>query len=168
MAEIEIEDAIVTNATEGDEVDWYTPVAVILKPASERDLKKRFKANEDRVDPPTDYDGAYQSSRLAWPPTRELDSFNPFWPNPYDWQTPYQGDDGQDRLREVYQAYDVPTRVQGNLLSLARMGLVAIPRKEVNHAGDDDTTSETELGIFSDLIKQGIIEFLIELRKKNI
>lgn len=124
------------NVTE-DEFEWYTPVAVILKPASNKDLQTRLL--DDVKNQP------FPSS--VWPPVRDTWPFDPW--------APYDGDrninvrqDSDDSLREFYETYHLPSRVQGNLLSLARMGLVAIPRKEIRHDVGGDTQSGN---LFSEL-----------------
>ena len=112
-----------------DEVDWYKPVALILKPASERDLQKRFQMARAEEDGSFSLDSHYKYHKTA-------NSFRPSFQDPY-WEfnqrEPFQQareEDG-DRLRDYYQSYGVPEQTQGNLLSLARLGLVAIPRREV-------------------------------------
>lgn len=124
-SETESEPAKSFKAFDDDEVDWYKPVAVILKPASERDLHKRFQAmNVD--DESFSSDSQHYHPASPFSPTFQ-ESYGGF--NPY---APYQQARGEDdRLRDFYQSYGVPERTQGNLLSLARMGLIAIPKKEV-------------------------------------
>lgn len=150
------------NATD-DEFDWYTPIAVILRPASSKDIQKQV------LDTYLKGDGAFPQSQhplaaqqLPQQPYPYYDSFpppfsvgmqHPFYdfnqppleqPTrfPYQQNTPPflpREEDGDDRLREFYESYnDLPSRVQSNLLNLARMGLVAIRRKEVNSREDDD------------------------------
>ncbi len=126
MAESEAqpEQAEIVKADE-DEIGWYKPVAVILKPASEKDLQKRFQAVNADDDSVPSYSQYWQSANPFWSTFQD-----PYWGfNPY---APYQqASDDDDRLRDYYQSYGVPERTQGNLLSLARLGLVAIPKKEV-------------------------------------
>lgn len=127
MAELEAqsEPAKAFKAFEDDEVDWYKPVAVILKPASEKDLQKRFEAmNAD--------DESFSSDSQHYQP---VNPFSPTFQDSYKGFNPYasyqQARGEEDRLRDFYQSYGVPERTQGNLLSLARLGLIAIPKKEV-------------------------------------
>jgi hypothetical protein len=98
-----------------DEFNWYKPVAVILKPASKRDLQQRLlQVNVDEFLLPS-----YQSSLLPpWPFVQDYSAFRR-WIN-------YQS---SDRLRDVYRRYELLAgHVERRLTSLARMGLVAIPK----------------------------------------
>ncbi len=97
-----------------DEFNWYKPVAVILKPASKRDLQQRLlQVNVDEFLFPS-----YQPSLLPpWPFVQDYSAFRR-WIN-------YQS---SDRLRDLYSRYELPGHVEHRLTSLARMGLVAIPK----------------------------------------
>lgn len=95
-----------TDVADG-EFDWYTPIAVILKPASQQDLIKRLE--ELGVD------------------NDQFSSF-PDYPYPFSpaiqnqWEFDAQMFDHNDML---HYFYNLPHFVQERLLSLARMGLVA-------------------------------------------
>lgn len=159
-----------TNSTDNDdEFDWYTPIAVILRPASAKDIQKQMletlmEDDDDwmsqqqpplaaqRRQPSSYYDSYYNRppyySSSVWQqpfhdyyysrPTPESTPWSPFQRSPPPPSQMSGEMDGDDRLREFYDSYELPGRVQGNLLSLARMGLVAIPRKEVNYREDDN------------------------------
>ncbi len=97
-----------------DEFNWYKPVAVILRPASKRDLQQRLlRVNVDEFLFPS-----YPPSLL--PPWSFVQDYSAFrrWIN-------YQS---SDRLRDVYRRYELAGHVERRLTSLARMGLVAIPK----------------------------------------
>lgn len=96
-----------------DELDWYKPVAVILKPATNEDLLKRFQLD--------------QLSQPEWPPVQDYSPFDPWTP----YESRSRKHNNEDKLREFYETYNLPGQVEGNLLSIARMGLVAIPRNEI-------------------------------------
>lgn len=121
-----------TNRTEEEtavdgELGWYKPVAVILKPATERDLQERLLQAEEEEDPYMFH--RYNQFRSAPPPWLSVPEHPPYDP----WADLHQGRHfgREDRLSDVYQRFKLPSHVQGNLLSLARMGLVAIPAKEI-------------------------------------
>ncbi len=103
-----------------DEFNWYKPVAVILKPASKRDLQQRLlQINFDEF-----LLASYPPSLLPpWPFVQDYSAFRR-WIN-------YQS---SDRLRDVYRRYELAGDVERRLTSLARMGLVAIPKvTKINH-----------------------------------
>lgn len=113
----------VFNGTD-NEFDWYKPIAVILKPASSKDLQKRFDVDIE--------DDHFESmAPRHWP------SFDP-WTS---YETGSEEDNESDQLRQLY---DLPNKVEGNLISLARMGLVAIPRKEINHQDSGKVENESK------------------------
>jgi hypothetical protein len=121
------------NVTSDDELSWYKPVAVILKPATQRDFQELLKS--DRVDEllQPSHSPFHQQRPYDWPsPAQDSWYFDP------EELPPYQGRQFErpDRLRDAYDRFDLPVRVQSNLLSLARMGLVAIPTKEIGHKND--------------------------------
>lgn len=127
----------VTN--EDDEFSWYKPVAVILKPATQQDFEKLLK--DDKLDEllrPPYYQQRQQPPRPSyWSPSAPVQDSWGF--DPEEFPPPYQGRhyERPDRLREAYDRFDLPDHVQGNLLSLARMGLVAIPTKEIGSTKND-------------------------------
>lgn len=88
------------------DVVWYKPIAVILKPATIEDLQNRLLQSRSPI--------------------------QQYWP--FDPRTQYEfrnGNPYQDKLREFYETFDLPEEVEGSLLSIARMGLVAIPKDEM-------------------------------------
>ena len=94
---------------------WYTPAAVILKPATQKEWKKRLQEDVRQFSLFQHYHPPFSSSS-SW-------KINPYYqPRKYE----------SDVLRDFYSSYDMPGSVQGRLLSLARMGLVAIPREEID------------------------------------
>lgn len=98
---------------ETDELNWYKPIAVILKPATNEDLQKRLQLDVPLPHP-------------VWPKVEDDLAFNPW--------TPYESRNAEiyeDKLREFYETFDLPRQIERNLLSIARMGLVAIPRTEI-------------------------------------
>jgi hypothetical protein len=97
-----------------DEFNWYKPVAVILKPASKRDLQQRLlRVNVDEFLFPS-----YPPSLLPpWPFVQDYSAFRR-WIN-------YQSN---DRLRDVYRRYELAGHVERRLTSLARMGLLPFRR----------------------------------------
>ncbi len=125
------------NATNDAEFDWYTPVAVILKPASAKDLKKRLQ--EDSGSRFSPFAQPYHPAGRSWPPIQDPWEFDPW--------SPYQSredDDADDRLSQFYNSYDLPDSIQGKLLSLARMGLVAIPREEIGFRSGENSPANQE------------------------
>jgi hypothetical protein len=140
-----------TSSDDDDEFSWYKPVAVILKPATQRDFQKLLKDDrilDELIRPPHYYkspnyyhhqpDPAPQRPSY-WPSSAVQDSWefeNPQGFPPYSQGRHYERQQ-PDRLRDVYDRFDLPDHVQGNLLSLARMGLVAIPTKEIGSRKND-------------------------------
>lgn len=122
-----------------DELSWYKPIAVILKPASERDLRDRLLETENEDPFQFRSNNQYQPPPPSWPSVREYSSYDP-WAGYH----PARRFGGDDRLRDVYQKFQLPSKLQGNLLSLARMGLVAIPTKEIGikNAAEKEETGE--------------------------
>jgi hypothetical protein len=130
------------NVTSDDELSWYKPVAVILKPATQRDFQELLES--DRMDellhPSFSRPAFYQQRRSSYWPSPAQDSWGEFGPAeelpPY-----YEGRhyERPDRLREAYNRFDLPEHLQSNLLSLARMGLMAIPTKEIGGRKNDAT-----------------------------
>ncbi len=103
-----------------DEFNWYKPVAVILKPASKRDLQQRLlQINFDKF-----LLASYPPSLLPpWPFVQDYSAYFRRWIN-------YQS---SDRLRDVYRRYELAGHVERRLTFLGRMGLVAIPKvKKIN------------------------------------
>ena len=101
-----------SNVTDED-FDWYKPVAVILKPASKRDLhQKRLLPliNVDEILFVSSFSRLHRPSLLP-----------PYWPFVHDHCAFH-------RLTHIYR-YELPGHEKRNLLSLARMGLVAIPNR---------------------------------------
>jgi hypothetical protein len=125
------------NATSDDELSWYKPVAVILKPATQRDFQELLES--DRMDellhPSFSRPAFYQQRRSSYWPSPAQDSWGEF--GPAEEFPPYY--ERPDRLREAYNRFDLPEHLQSNLLSLARMGLVAIPTKEIGGRKNDAT-----------------------------
>lgn len=119
----------ITN-NDDDEFTWYKPIAVILKPATQRDFQKILE--DDKIDELYNSPLNQQQHRRYWP-SEEGD----FWGfDPEDYPAPYQQQQDRiyerhDRLRDAYSQFDLSKRVESNLLSLARMGLVVIPTKEI-------------------------------------
>ncbi len=135
------------NATiSDDELSWYKPVAVILKPATPRDFQELLKS--DRI-----MDELLHPSFSNRPFIHRQRRPAPYWPSaavrdtwefdPAEEFPPYyqQGRhyERPDRLRDAYNRFDLPDHLQSNLLSLARMGLVAIPTKEIGGRKNDAT-----------------------------
>lgn len=150
------ESASVNSTSEDEEFSWYKPVAVILKPATRRDFQELLKGDqmEELLHPPHRYPYDHHSLRSPyWPPAVPQDSWE--LPDPEEFP-PYQGRhyERPDRLRDAYERFDLPDRVQSNLLSLARMGLVAIPTKEIGRGKNDVSSGQ---GIFYSLICCSII-----------
>lgn len=138
-----------SNFTDDDsEFDWYTPVAVILKPASEKELKRRLQEDDGISQFSPSFPEYYHQASPPWPSIQDPWEFNP--PSPY--QSRKDDDDG---LKNFYNAYELPDNVQGRLLFLARMGLVAIPKEEiVSRSGEINLTNQEEQGtriVFSQL-----------------
>ncbi len=129
------------NATDDDsEFDWYTPVAVILKPASQKELKRRLQEDDGISQFSPLFPDYYHQAIPPWPSIQDPWEFNA--------QSPYQSREyDDDRLSQVYNSYDLPDNIQGRLLSLARMGLVAIPKEEiVSRSGEINLTNQEEHG----------------------
>lgn len=102
-----------------DDFNWCKPVAVILKPASKRDLQQRLlQASVEEILFPSSYSRLHQPSPL------------PPWPFVQDYWAlrRWENDEASDRLRDLYSRYELPGQVKRKLLSLAGMGLVAVPR----------------------------------------
>ncbi len=115
---------LTSNITdESDEFDWYTPVAVILKPASQKEFKKRLQEDDGNTFFPFQQ-YQHQASSPFWSPFQDPWDFHPRFPYPL-------GEEDDDGLSDFYNSYELPESVQGKLLSLARLGLVAIPREEI-------------------------------------
>ena len=116
------------NVTDED-FDWYKPVAVILKPASKRDLHQKRLLPVIRID---EILFISSFSRLHRPSL-----LPPYWPIVQDHLAMHRLThiyQQSDRLRDLFNRYELPGHEEHNLLSLARMGLVAIPKvKEINH-----------------------------------
>lgn len=134
------------NATAShDELSWYKPVAVILKPATQRDFQELLES--DRMDellhPSFSRPAFHQQRRSSyWPSPAHQDSWGEFDPEelpPYYYQQQGRHYERPDRLRDAYSRFDLPDHLQSNLLSLARMGLVAIPTKEIGGRKNDAT-----------------------------
>jgi hypothetical protein len=130
------------NATSDDELSWYKPVAVILKPATQRDFQELLESDrmDELLNPSFSRPAFHQQWRSSYWPSPAQDSWGEFDPAeelpPY-----YQGRhyERPDRLRDAYNRFDLPDHLQSNLLSLARMGLVAIPTKEIGGRKNDAT-----------------------------
>jgi hypothetical protein len=129
-----------------DDISWYKPIAVILKPATEKDLEERLLSSSTRIDNDDDVSQLNYHQRPAVPLQQQ-----PLLPWPYGsspWAPPHfsrnihdqHQQQQKDRLKNYYASLNLPGRVQSNLLSLARMGLVAIPNKDVGrqHKVDGD------------------------------
>lgn len=116
------------NVTD-NEFDWYTPIAVILKPTSKKDIQTRLPFNFDNHPlPPSDPE---------WPPVQDTWPLDPL--SPYDYaRTRNIEQESGDRLREFYETYNLLNKVQSNLLSFARMGLVDVSTKEIVENADGD------------------------------
>ena len=120
-----------SNVTDDDsDFDWYTPVAVILKPATQKELKKRFQEDD------ASRFSSFPQYRHPFSPPLPRESYDP-WENDH-WSQYQSREDEDDVFRDFYNSYDMPDSVQGRLLSLARMGLVAIPRDEIGAQGESD------------------------------
>jgi hypothetical protein len=134
-----------------DDISWYKPIAVILKPATEKDLEERLLSSSTRIDNDDDSSPLNYHQRPAVPLQQQ-----PLLPWPYGsspWAPPHfsrnihdqHQQQQKDRLKNYYASLNLPGRVQGNLLSLARMGLVAIPNKDVGRQHKVDGDDQIEL-----------------------
>ena len=133
-----------------DDISWYKPIAVILKPATEKDLEERLLSSSTRIDNDDDVSPLNYRQR----PAVRLQQ-QPLLPWPYGsspWAPPHfsrnihgQHQQQKDRLKNYYASLNLPGRVQGNLLSLARMGLVAIPNRDIGRQHKVDGDDQIEL-----------------------
>jgi hypothetical protein len=115
-----------------EEFNWYKPVAVILKPASKRDLQQRLlQVNVDEF-----LLASYPPSLLPpWPFVEDYSALFRRWIN-------YQS---SDRLRDVYRRYELAGHAERRLTSLARMGLVAIPKvTKINRQRSGDNRNQEQ------------------------
>lgn len=131
--------ATLADAAE-DEISWYKPIAVILKPATEKDLEERLK-----LSPRTDEELPFEYRQHPDVPVPFQQQ--PLFPWDYEsaspWASPFARNShrGQpeDGLKNYYASLNFPGNVQANLLALARMGLVAIPKKEIGRHKVNET-----------------------------
>lgn len=110
-----------------DEFDWYTPIAVILKPTSNKDLQKHLPVNFDNQPLP--------SSGPVWPPVQDTWPFDPLSSN-FHGRTENTEQENGDRLREFYQAYNhLLSNLQDNLFA-------TILRKDISQIADVEGQGE--------------------------